>query len=240
MNIRKLVAPVLAWLLLLASGCAAAPDAQSFPPEPPTSASEALPEKSEAVSGEAEALEAADISALKLAEAANDALRLSYPDDAWIADQGSSPLVLYYLPTYGTEKAVNVNAQRLFECAALGKEELKTLSGGFESTGNYLRVQRAELLRLDGENVIYMEAVMQITDEVIDYMLNAGGWTQEWIDQNGGRDALCAIPPTEQLYLYTAKDGWLYLFVGTYYDDSQKSALLDAITVLAQTVRAVE
>ena len=51
----------------------------------------------------------------------------------------------------------------------------------------------------------------------------------------GGREAITAIPDTDQLLLYVVVDGQLCLYTGTYYAAEQKALVLEAMTTMAQT-----
>ena len=92
---------------------------------------------------------------------------------------------------------------------------------------------------LNGEPVIYTESRTQITDDAIDLMLEQGYWTQDDIDSFGGREALLAIPATDQIFLYVVRDGWIYVCTGTYYSADQKAVVLNCMTLLMQTVESV-
>lgn len=91
----------------------------------------------------------------------------------------------------------------------------------------------------NGAPAIYTESVMKYTDEYIDLMLETGAITQQFLDENGGREVLLSIPETAQIYFYTVKDGNLYTYIGTYYNEEQKQIVMDTINIMAQTTEAV-
>ena len=50
---------------------------------------------------------------------------------------------------------------------------------------------------------------------------------------------LLNIPETAQIYFYTVKDGNLYTYIGTYYNEEQKQIVMDTINIMVQTTEAV-
>lgn len=186
------------------------------------------------------AMEAADLSAMELSLASNSAMSAQYNADEWYGEDVSGLLTFYYLPTLDTDNVANVNAQKLSQFDdALDSNMAQELEKNLSSNYAFLSVGKTEMKTLNGAPVIYMEGTFSFTDEVIDFMLKDGGWTQENIDALGGREAILALPETNQSYLYTVKDGWLYLFTGTYYAADQGAAVLECMTVLAQTAQSV-
>ena len=93
----------------------------------------------------------------------------------------------------------------------------------------------AKVLSLNGSPVIYMEETLSFTDETVDWMLDNGVWTEAWLEQMGGREAITAIPDTDQLLLYAVVDGQLCIYTGTYYEEGQKATVLEALTLMVQT-----
>lgn len=185
------------------------------------------------------AMEAADLSAMELSLASNSAMSAQYNADEWYGEDVSGLLTFYYLSTLDTDNVANVNAQKLSQFDdALDSNMAQELEKNLSSNYAFLSVGKTELKTLNGAPVIYMEGTFSFTDEVIDFMLKDGGWTQEDIDALGGREAILALPETNQSYLYTVKDGWLYLFTGTYYAADQGAAVLECMTVLAQTAQS--
>lgn len=185
------------------------------------------------------AMEAADLSAMELSLASNSAMSAQYNADEWYGEDVSGLLTFYYLPTLDTDNVANVNAQKLSQFDdALDSNMAQELEKNLSDNYAFLSVGKTEMKTLNGAPVIYMEGTFSFTDEVIDFMLKDGGWTQEDIDALGGREAILALPETNQSYLYTVKDGWLYLFTGTYYAADQGAAVLECMTVLAQTAQS--
>ena len=145
------------------------------------------------------AMEAADLSAMELSLASNSAMSAQYNADEWYGEDVSGLLTFYYLPTLDTDNVANVNAQKLSQFddaldSSMAQELEKNLSDNYA----FLSVGKTELKTLNGAPVIYMEGTFSFTDEVIDFMLKDGGWTQEDIDALGGRVAILALPETNQ------------------------------------------
>ncbi len=115
---------------------------------------------------------------------------------------------------------------------------MKSVTGEIENQASFITVGLTEMRLLNGEPVIYSEVTTSFNEETIDYMIDNGVWTEDWIDANGGREAFLAIPDTEQVYLYAVVDGNLYIYIGTYYEDADKQTVIDAMTVFIQTTEA--
>ena len=88
--------------------------------------------------------------------------------------------------------------------------------------------------------MIYTETVTRFNDEMLDRLLEQGVITQDDVDAAGGRDAILSIPPTDQITLYAVTGAYLYIYTGTYYEESQKADVLEALTVMAQTTAEVK
>lgn len=212
---RRVILPALILSLLLCAGCGAG--ARDYPELP-----------------------AADTNGMTLETTENNILKVDYPADKWIADEGTDPLVLYYIDTLDSDTGyVNINVQLSQAYSGkLTESVMKKMIGDMESQVGFINVSLSELRMLNGEPVIYSEATMSFDDDTIDFMVESGEWTEEWIEENGGRETFLAIPDTKQVYIYAAVDGNLYIYVGTYYENADKEALIDAMTVLVQTTQA--
>ncbi len=185
------------------------------------------------------AMEAVDLGTMELGLASNSTMSAQYNADEWYGEDVSGLLTFYYLPTVDTDRLTNVNAQKLAQFDdVLDSKMAQELEKNLSSNYAYLSVGKTEMKTLNGTPVIYMDGTFSFTEEVIDFMLKDGGWTQEDIDALGGREAILALPETNQAYLYVVKDGWLYLFTGTYYAADQSAAVLECMTVLAQTAQS--
>ena len=182
-------------------------------------------------------LEAADTSSLELGEVSNASFSMQYPSEDWYGYDGSDPLFVYYY----TDQAVNINVQKSANYnAKLTEKDLKDVVADLSDSENGLSVElvTSELRAFDGETVLYFEIVSQMTDAVIDYMLESGTWTQDFLDSIGGREVLLNIPPNDQIIIYAVIDGGLYVYTGTYYGADQKDNVLDCMTVLMQTTKS--
>lgn len=182
-------------------------------------------------------LEKVELSALTLETVENDVMSLQYPADAWSAVGGTAPLIVYYNETANSGQAVNINAQQAGTYSGKFTEKYMTsLTESITETYPYIDIIKAELRSINGKSVIYTETVTQYTDEMLDRFLEQGVVTQEDIDNAGGREALLATPPTDQITLYTVSDSmYLNIYTGTYYEESQKNDVLQTMIVMAQT-----
>ena len=235
---KQIVSLLLAFCLLTA--CSSKPSEESTPPietpsAPVVSTPAEKPAETPAEKPNYPIIEAAAFDGSSLAPAQNETLRVVYPTDLFTAAEDFTPLTLFLTETMDTEQPVNINIQKTeaFD-TALNQNFLdhfldiqKNVSGA-----EALTINVAELRELHGEPVIYMENITQINDEVIDLLLAEGVLTEEMIAQAGGREVFKEIPPTKSVAIYGVVDGYLTVYTGTYYDDTHKQTLIDAMTIL--------
>ncbi len=235
MKTLLLLAMTALLVLSLFAGCAApGGDPEADAPDTQNTVTPIKPDEPELP-----VIEAVDISGMELTTADNGIVQVSYPADAWVFSEGQTPLTLMYAETNGTDRAVNVNVQAAGAFSGeLTEADMDSLIEGLDSMGGYMSLQTVELRSLNGSPVIYMENVLQFTDEYIDLMLEQGVLDQETVDAMG-REALLSIPPTTQVMVYTENNGELFAFVGTYYEEAHKAVVMDMITILAQTCKAL-
>lgn len=184
-------------------------------------------------------IEAADYSGMELDTVSNDKLSYSYPAGQW-EFIWEDPLQIAQTETMGTGKTVNIN----MNLEAQGQkgdgwmdDVMDQLSPeNFEEQGDSMDIRAMEIRTLNGEPVVYMEVVTKITDEMLDMMIDSGVYTEEMLEDLGGREALLAIPPTTQIAIYTVKDGTLFSCTGTYFGEEQKQVVLDTMAVMIATV----
>lgn len=181
-------------------------------------------------------LAAVDTSAMELESAENSSLKASFPKADWVAEPNTDPLSVYYQETASSDQAVNINAQISSSWkGSLSESDKDDLVDSIAEEGPFMNITEAKVLSLNGSPVIYMEETLSFTDETVDWMLDNGAWTEAWLEQMGGREAITAIPDTDQLLLYVVVDGQLCLYTGTYYAAEQKALVLEAMTTMAQT-----
>ena len=179
---------------------------------------------------------AVDTSAMELESAENSSLKVSFPKGDWVAEPNTDPLTIYYRETADSDYTVNVNAQISSSWkGSLSESDKDDLVDSIAEEGPFMNITEAKVLSLNGSPVIYMEETLSFTDETVDWMLDNGAWTEAWLEQMGGREAITAIPDTDQLLLYVVVDGQLCLYTGTYYAAEQKALVLEAMTTMAQT-----
>lgn len=186
-------------------------------------------------------LEKVDLSSMTLGTVSNSTFSTQYPVGKWTGTDGTSPLIIYYNDTIDSGKAVNINVQQsgIYSGKFTEKYMNKLVESITESFPN-IEFVKAELRSINGKSVIYTETVTQYTDEVLDRLLEQGVITQTDIDNAGGREAILATPPTDQVTLYAVIGPYLYIYTGTYYEESQKADVLEALTVMAQTTAEVK
>ena len=186
-------------------------------------------------------LEKVDLSSMTLETVGNSTFSVQYPAGMWTGSDGTSPLIIYYSDTLGTGEAVNINVQQSGTYSGKFTEKyMNKLTDGITESFPNIEILRAELRSINGRSVICTETVTRFNDEMLDLLLEQGVLTQADIDNAGGRDAILSIPPTDQITLYAVTGAYLYIYTGTYYEESQKADVLEALTVMAQTTAEVK
>ena len=186
-------------------------------------------------------LEKVDLSSMTLETVGNSTFSVQYPAGKWTGSDGTSPLIIYYSDTLGTGEAVNINVQQSGTYSGKFTEKyMNKLTDGITESFPNIEILRAELRSINGRSVICTETVTRFNDEMLDLLLEQGVLTQADIDNAGGRDVILSIPPTDQITLYAVTGAYLYIYTGTYYEESQKADLLQAMTVMAQTTAEVK
>lgn len=181
----------------------------------------------------------ADYSDVALETAGNSQFSCSYPTDGWMAVEGN-PVQIYWEETIGSGQAVNITMSLASTSKAPDdydwiEDMLSQLEDG-ALEGFAITVESIEPRLLNGEAVVYAELVTQITDEMIDLMIEEGVYTEEAIENAGGREVLLSIPPTTQISITAKQGGYLYTCTGTYYDQEQKQMVLDTMAIVIGTV----
>lgn len=127
----------------------------------------------------------------------------------------------------------NINIQASQEWSGqLTEKDMDELISAMKEYVGYITINTSEMRLINDEPVIYWESTIQFTEEYLDAMIEAGGLTEADIEAYGGREALLSIPPTTQIMVYATVDNYLFAYVGTYYGDEQKQAVIDALTVI--------
>ena len=180
-------------------------------------------------------LAAADVSAYELASAQNADLKVSFPAETWTADPDSDPLTVYYTDPAGDSFGANVNIQLGGDDTSISEAYKDALVEAIGEQSPFLHVNKAQVMRLGEDPVVYLENTVTIDDAAIDFMIESGVWTEDWVTEQGGREVFLAIPDTESLSLYAPCGDQMLIYTGSYYDDEQKDAVLEAMTIMAQT-----
>ena len=175
-----------------------------------------------------------------LAAYSDEEMSFSYPGEAWAAAEGTYPPTLYYKDTYGSEQAVNVNLQRLDErTSPVNDTFIQSFMAGTYSPEMGITPQLSELRSLAGEPAMYLETTVQLTDAMLDTMIQAGLLSEESLAAAGGREFYLSLPATNQITMATVREGYLWVSTGSYHDESQKQALTDAMPTLLTTCAPV-
>lgn len=214
---KKLLAMLL--VLCLMTGCSSQPqDAAAAPAEV------SYPE-----------IPAAALGDMTYAAQENQDIRVSYPQDILTPDTETYPMTLYLNDSLETNFFANINIQKSIEFSgvldeSVLKEIMEAFGSQYASSG--MTINLSELRTLHGQPVIYLEAITQVTDTVIDVMIEQGILTEEYIESIGGRDILKELPPTYNVGIYGVVDGHIAMYTASYHDSAHKQPLIDAMTVL--------
>lgn len=157
-----------------------------------------------------------------------------FPADTttWVLDDSTEPYVLYYADSLMSDRACNfsVNIGQPFD-HSIDQEVLDAFVESYTTANVFITENLSELRLLNGQPVIYTESSLHYTDETIDYALENGIITEELMESLGGREFFLNTPPMDQVTICPVIDGYLCVFTGTYFDQEQKQAILDAIAI---------
>ena len=186
-------------------------------------------------------LEKIDLTSMTLGTVSNSTFSMQYPADKWTGTDGTAPLIVYYNDTAESGQAVNINAQQSGTYSGKFTEKyMNKLTESITESFPNTEIVKAELRSINGKSVIYTETVSGYSDEMLDLFLEKGVLTQDDIDNAGGREAILATPPRDQITLYAVIGPYLYVYTGSYYEESQKADVLEALIVMAQTTAKVK
>lgn len=182
-------------------------------------------------------LEEADVSKYNLIDIIGDKFSTKIPDTWMIGENALSEsvnILVYQKSTYGSGNANNITADISRPYSGkitneMSEQLLKVLKG---MTGYGTDITEGGLYMLKGEPVIYMEKVTKMSDELIDLMIEQGVMTQADLEMYGGREALLAMPESEQIQIYAVVDDNLVLYTATYYDKEDREEILDVMKIM--------
>lgn len=186
------------------------------------------------------AIDAVNPESVTLGSAQNDTVKISFDSTKWHHWEQMQNLGIALTETWEDEYTVSVVTTvngKYPEGQEIEEENRKQLMEGMGEAGDWMTFPVSELRTFNDEIVIYIESTMDYTEEYLEYIVEAGLYTQEWVDQN--RDTLLNAPNTNQIQVYAIVDGNLVSYIGTYYDDTQKQDVLDAITIAIQTTEVL-
>ena len=155
-----------------------------------------------------------------------------YDPALWELDDSTQPAVFRCLAAPEEGRTANFTfAVGDPYTSLLNETMLEAFADACRQSSSFLTVDLAELRMLEGSPAMYLETTVTYTDEAIDRALADGLLTQEALDAAGGREAFLDIPPIRQLMVCPTAEKFLCVFTGTYFDQQQKEAILDAIAL---------
>lgn len=180
-------------------------------------------------------IEAVDPSTLTLGSAQNDAVKISFDSTKWHHWEQMQNLGIALTETWEEDNTVNLQIVDNGEpnASEVTETHLKQLTEGFAEAGDWFAASVQELRLFEGKKVIYLESNVEYTEDYLTFLVESGSYAQDWIDEN--KDLLLSAPSTKQIQVYAIIDGHLISYIGTYYEETHKQAVLDAITVAIQT-----
>lgn len=165
-------------------------------------------------------------------------MTFDYPAESWKETKGFANINV--LANTNSTQGTNINIQeskeadknlKVSDYVKAVKKELEEMSGGG------MKVQVAEVRKLNDTELAYIESTNKMTEESIDLALKSGTLTEEQINQLGGKEELLNAPETKQIQMAPIIDNKFFIVTGTYYDDSEKEEVLKAMLTIIQTVK---
>lgn len=96
----------------------------------------------------------------------------------------------------------------------------------------------SEVRKLGDTPLLYVEQETILTDDLIDLMVSEGILTEEQIQLSGGREVL-KNTTSKQIAFYVIKNEKMVVMTGTYFDESGKDSVLEAMKLITQTLEVL-
>lgn len=181
-------------------------------------------------------LEAVKLDEMELKTAEDGDMKYQYDSTVWAQDEAVfNSLVVYQKDTMETELPVSLNAQMAGKFKGNLTEEFMQESLDMLGKNASITVDACEMRSFNGTPIVCLETTTVFTDAVIDKMIETGQWTEEMVEEAGGREAVLAIPDSRAIVVYGVAEGQLIVYGGTYYTEDQKQMVADAVNVMLQT-----
>ena len=181
-------------------------------------------------------LEAVKLDEMELKTAEDGDMKYQYDSTVWAQDEAVfNSLVVYQKDTMETELPVSLNAQMAGKFKGNLTEEFMQESLDMLEKNASITVDACEMRSFNGTPIVCLETTTVFTDAVIDKMIETGQWTEEMVEEAGGREAVLAIPDSRAIVVYGVAEGQLVVYGGTYYTEDQKQMVADAVNVMLQT-----
>ena len=181
-------------------------------------------------------LEAVKLDEMELKTAEDGDMKYQYDSTVWAQDEAVfNSLVVYQKDTMETELPVSLNAQMAGKFKGNLTEEFMQESLDMLGKNASITVDACEMRSFNGTPIVCLETTTVFTDAVIDKMIETGQWTEEMVEEAGGREAVLAIPDSRAIVVYGVAEGQLVVYGGTYYTEDQKQMVADAVNVMLQT-----
>lgn len=187
------------------------------------------------------AMELVDIGGMTLKTAENEDMKYQYDAEVWEQDEAVfNSLVTYQKGTRETEFPISLNAQVAGKYKERLTEKFMEDSLAMLEQNATITVETCEMRSFNGEPVIYMENFTAFSDAVIDEMIENEQWTEEMIEEAGGREEILRIPDSRSIIVYAVAGEKLVVYGGTYYTEDQKQMVADGVNVMLQTTEMKE
>ncbi len=170
----------------------------------------------------------------------NDTLTFEYPSDEWVVGESISPvikIVLYFTGDNATE-GTNINVGTSAPSKEITLDDYVALMPmQLEKSSPGTKVSLSELRTINDMEIGYMEMNTKITEDAINYGLEQGIFTEQTIEDAGGKEAFLNQPEVKQIQMSLYIGGNLTNITGTYYNDNEKEDVLKAMSTMVQTVK---
>lgn len=173
-------------------------------------------------------------------ETTYDGIKIVYNTHNWVeTDLGYNTFTLFKRDEMSGDNVANItfaNSDSIPSGMTINQylSELKSSLGDLSTTGT--TIYNEQIMKLDGFEVAYLENTIEITDAMLDSMIELGIFTEEMIELSGGRDVITSIEPTKQVSIGRIVGEKAYTFTGTYYNNDSKQDVIDGIVAILQNI----
>ncbi len=161
----------------------------------------------------------------------------SFPDTWTLAEDVVSGTNMFTITTdpdeTGRSSNANIGISRKYPFE-LTEKDFSDFIEASQARNDYI-ISNEQIYLIDGTKTLFYDIDVTITDQNIDEAIAMGALSQELVNQIG-RDRLKSYMGYMQSAALVARDGYLFIVTGTYYQPEDKAEVLDVMRILIENI----